>query len=244
MRGADDEVIPLHPPFETVLRGFHREQVVEHIEALEARIAIAEADRVAALEQVSELSRVLEHLRREAEEATSRLELMQRSSLGGAGVRIQRMMQRVEDEIGELRAGAYRESAELREQSRAEADRMLRETTERCARMEAEAGSRMQDYQARCLAGLHALLILAGRDLDVRTGEVRAEVAELSAVQEELTSRLSSVHRTLVAALEQIPVPAVPPEPAGTDTETEPDEDGRRCVDQPEVRAAEGERLG
>ncbi|MFN2496494.1 MAG: hypothetical protein ABR608_11395, partial [Pseudonocardiaceae bacterium] len=93
MRGPQDEVIPLHAPFEIVLRGFNRQQVIDHIESLEGHIAMMTADRDAALRQTAELSRVLDHVRHEAEQASTRLHRLQRSSLGGAGVRIQHMLQ-------------------------------------------------------------------------------------------------------------------------------------------------------
>lgn len=142
MRGPQDEVIPLHAPFEIVLRGFNRQQVIDHMESLEGQIAMIAADRDAALRQAADLSRVLEHLRREAEESTGRLQRLQRSSLGGVGVRIQHMLQLAEDEIAALRADAQHETRTLREHARAEADRLLRDTTARCERLEAESAER------------------------------------------------------------------------------------------------------
>jgi cell division septum initiation protein DivIVA len=201
MHGSDDEVIPLHPPFETVLRGFHRQQVVDYIEALEGRLAMVEADRDAALGQAAELARVLEHLRREAEDATTRLELLQRSSLAGAGVRIQRLMQLAEEELTELQASTRQETNALRERTRADADQLLGETTERCRRMEAEASTRAEEFQARALVRLYALLMFAGERLTISTTEAEREVAELTELRTEVTSRLSSVHRRLAEVL-------------------------------------------
>jgi cell division septum initiation protein DivIVA len=142
MRGTQDEVIPLHVPFDVVLRGFNRQQVLDHIESLEGHMAMLVADRDAALGQVADLGKVLEHLRREAEDAHARVERLQRSSLGGAGVRIQRMLQVAEDEITELQVSTAQETTALRERTRAEADRLLRETTQRCERQEAESERR------------------------------------------------------------------------------------------------------
>jgi cell division septum initiation protein DivIVA len=201
MHGSDDEVIPLHPPFETVLRGFHRQQVVDYFEVLEGRLAMVEADRDAALGQAAELARVLEHLRREAEDATTRLELLQRSSLAGAGARIQRMMQLAEEELTELQASTRQETNALRERTRADADQLLGETTERCRRMEAEASTRAEEFQARALVRLYALLMFAGERLTSSTTEAEREVAELTELRTEVTSQLSSVHRRLAEAL-------------------------------------------
>lgn len=201
MHGLDNEVIPLHPPFETVLRGFHRKQVVDHIEALEGRIAMVEADRDAALGQAAELAKVLEHLRREAEDATTRLALLQQSSLAGAGARIQRMLQLAEQELAELQASTQQEVNALRERTRAEADQLLGETTERCRRLEEEARAKAEEHQARAATNVYALLAFAGQRLRSSTAEAERRVAELTDLRTDVTSRLSSVHRRLADVL-------------------------------------------
>lgn len=153
MRGTQDEVVPLHhAPFEIVLRGFDRKQVLDHIESLEGRIAMVAADRDAALRQAADLGKLLEHLRREAEDATSRVERLQRSSLGGAGVRIQRMLQLAEDEITALQVSTEQETTSLRERTRAEADRLMQETTQRCQRLEADSEQRRSTAEAESAA--------------------------------------------------------------------------------------------
>lgn len=208
MRGVNDEVIPLHPPFETVMRGFHRQQVVDHIEALESQLAMVQADRDAALGQAAELTRLLEHQRREAAEATARLERLQSSSLAGAGVRIQRVMQVAEDELTALQMETRRETGALREKTRADTEQLLGETAERCARMETEASARIEQFETRALAGLHALLVLAGERLRARTAEAERELGELTELRSAVSSRLSDVYRVLVDALEQVPEPS------------------------------------
>jgi cell division septum initiation protein DivIVA len=142
MHATPDEMLPLHTPFEVVLRGFNRQQVLDHLESLEGRIEIITADRDAALQQAADLSKLLDHLRREVEEATGRVERLQRSSLGGAGLRIQRMLQVAEDEITALQVSTEQETTSLRERARTETDRLLRETTQRCERLEAESERR------------------------------------------------------------------------------------------------------
>ncbi|MGH3906019.1 MAG: hypothetical protein ACRDTE_17835 [Pseudonocardiaceae bacterium] len=152
MRGPQDEVIPLHPPFEIVLRGFNRQQVIDHIESLEGGIAMIATDRDSALRQVADLSKLLDHLRRQAEEATTQVDRLQRSSLGGAGVRIQRMLQLAEDEITAMQVSTEQETRTLRERTRAEADQLLRETTSRCERLEAESARRRKAAEAESAA--------------------------------------------------------------------------------------------
>ncbi|MGH8916785.1 MAG: hypothetical protein ACRD0H_00315 [Actinomycetes bacterium] len=145
-------MVPLYMPFEIVLRGFDRQQVLEHIESLEGRIAMVAADRDAALRQAADLSKLLEHLRRETEEATERVERLQRSSLGGAGVRIQRMLQAAEDEITALQVRTAEETTALSERTRAEADRLIEETTRRCERLEADSEQRRSTAEAESAA--------------------------------------------------------------------------------------------
>ncbi|MBV9029998.1 MAG: hypothetical protein JO364_06750 [Pseudonocardiales bacterium] len=117
MRGAqDDDLVPLHQPFETALRGFNRRQVLEHLESLDGRIAMVAADRDAALTQVAELSRVLSHLRsasedlrRKTDKATSRVERILATPMTGASARIQRIMRLAEEEAAEFEAHAEAE---------------------------------------------------------------------------------------------------------------------------------------
>lgn len=152
MRGPQDEVIPLHAPFEIVLRGFNRQQVIDHIESLEGRIAMIATDRDSALRQVADLSKLLDHLRRQAEETATQVDRLQRSSLGGAGIRIQRMLQVAEDEITAMQVSTEQETRTLRERTRAEADQLLRETTSRCERLEAESARRRKAAEAESAA--------------------------------------------------------------------------------------------
>ncbi|MGB6163336.1 MAG: hypothetical protein WCF33_02765 [Pseudonocardiaceae bacterium] len=123
MRGSqyDGDLVPLHQPFEAELRGFNRRQVLEHLESLDGRIAMVVADRDAALTQVTELSKVvnhlrvesglLEHLRQEADKAASQVERILATPMAEASARIQRIMQLAQDEIAELKAQTEAEIA-------------------------------------------------------------------------------------------------------------------------------------
>jgi hypothetical protein len=115
VRGSrdSDDLVPLHQPFETALRGFNRQQVLDHLESLDGRIAIVAADRDAALAQVAELSRVLDHLRsesellahlrREAEKATSEVERILATPMVEASARIQRILRLAAEEAAETK---------------------------------------------------------------------------------------------------------------------------------------------
>ena len=161
-----DEAVPVNPPFEIVLRGFDRQQVIDHVEALKTRVATIGAERDAALQRAADLSEQFENLRREAVEATTQVERLrreataaasqvdrlERSPLTGATARIQRMLQMAEDEAVELQNSAEQETTSLRESARAEADALLHETSQRCTRLEAESERRRQTAEAESTA--------------------------------------------------------------------------------------------
>jgi hypothetical protein len=117
----DGDLVPLHQPFETELRGFNRRQVLEHLESLDGRIAMVAADRDTALTQVTELSKVLnhlrlesellEHLRQEADKAASRVEHILATPMAQASARIQRIMRLAEEEAAEFKTHAETEIA-------------------------------------------------------------------------------------------------------------------------------------
>ncbi|MGH4006954.1 MAG: hypothetical protein ACRDTH_02080 [Pseudonocardiaceae bacterium] len=166
MYGTRDETVPVNPPFEIVLRGFDRQQVIDHVGALKARVGTIGAERDAALQRAADLTEQLEglrretagataevdRLRREAEEAATQVDRLERSPLTAATARIQRMLQMAEDEAAELRISAEQEATSLRESARAEADQMLRETTQRCKSLDAESERRSQTAEAESAA--------------------------------------------------------------------------------------------
>lgn len=112
-------MVPLHEPFETAIRGFNRRQVLEHLESLDGRIAIAVADRDAALTQVAQLSKALDHLRaqgellahlrREADKATSQVERILTAPMAEASARILQILKLAEEEAAELKTRAEAE---------------------------------------------------------------------------------------------------------------------------------------
>ncbi|MGB8961568.1 MAG: hypothetical protein WCC38_06380 [Pseudonocardiaceae bacterium] len=162
MHGTRDEVVPLPPPFEIVRRGFHPQQVTDHVTALKARVATIGTERNVALQRAEDLNEQGEKLRREAAEATrqldelrkeasetaAELDRLQRLPLTGATGRIQRMLQIAEDEAAELKAATEQEITSLRDSARAEADRLLTQTRQQCERLEAESNALRQAVEA------------------------------------------------------------------------------------------------
>lgn len=220
VRGSQhDDLVPLHQPFETELRGFNRRQVLEHLESLDGRIAMVMADRDAALDQVAELSKVLNHLRtqsedlrREADRATSRVERILATPMAGASARIQRIMWLATEEAAELQAHAESEAAA----------RIARADQE-IAELRARADAEIIKLRANASREVKSLLDHARRQRDQDESaqrELRAQVADevaaLEALRAEITTALASAHQLLGEALGQIdgaaPVP-IPPVP-------------------------------
>jgi cell division septum initiation protein DivIVA len=226
MHGARDEVVPLPPPFEVVLRGFDRQQVIEHVNALKTRVATIGAERDAALQRVAHVNEQVESLRREAAEATrqvSRLrreaaeaatevERLQRSPLTVATARIQRMLQMAEDEAAELAATAERETTSLREAARTEADRLLAEARQQGERLEAESRRRREAAEAESVSRRQRAEQQSKGDIAGRQAETEAWLSEyqirciaalhllMQIVGERLNNRVVKVTRQVTAA--------------------------------------------
>jgi chromosome segregation ATPase len=226
MHGARDEVVPLPPPFEIVLRGFDRQQVIDHVNALKTRVAALGAERDAALQRTADLNEDLERLRREAadaarqversrreaQDATTELDRLQRSPLAAATARIQRMLQMAEDEAAELKTRAEQETTALRESARAEADQLLTETRQLCQRLEAESASRRRAEDAESASRRQRAEQLSEQDIAHRQAETRDWVSDyqtrsvaalyllMQLAGERLNNRVVKVKRQVAAA--------------------------------------------
>lgn len=226
MHGTRDEVVPLPPPFEIVRRGFHPQQVTDHVTALKARVATIGTERNVALQRAEDLNEQGEKLRREAAEATrqldelrkeasetaAELDRLQRLPLTGATGRIQRMLQIAEDEAAELKAATEQEITSLRDSARAEADRLLTQTRQQCERLEAESNALRQAVEAETAARHQLAEQQAERDIARREAETDAwiqdyqthSVAALHLIMrmagERLSNRVLKVTRQMVVA--------------------------------------------
>jgi cell division septum initiation protein DivIVA len=226
MHGTRDEAVPLPPPFEVVLRGFDRQQVIEHFNALKARLVAIGGERDAALQRAAELdqshqqlrreaadtARQIDRLRHEAVEAAAQIDRLQRSPVTVASERIQRMLQMAEDEAAELQASAARETTSLSESARAEADRLLAEATARCERLDAESQRRRQTADTDSLARRQQAEQQCEQDIASRQAEMEAWIRDyqsrgiaalyliLQIAGERLSSRVVKVTRQVSAA--------------------------------------------
>lgn len=220
--------MPLHEPFETALRGFNRQQVLDHIESLEGRISMIETDRELALAQVAELSRTLDHLREEskllahlrqtAEQVKEQMEHIQQSPIVGASVRIQRIMQLAEEEAAELKARAEREVADLkarteqelaerRRRTAGEADALLRDAAQRCKVAEQAAVQEITRRESEATARIQRRDQGAIAGLYLMMKIVGRQLAERICVVEQEENRLAELcvqNSHQVSALEDL----------------------------------------
>lgn len=226
MHGSRDDVVPLPPPFEIVLRGFDRQQVIDHVNALKARVAGLGAERDAAVARAADLNDNLERLRREAaeanrqadrfrrdaQEAAGEVDRLQRSPLAAATARIQQMLQMAEDEAAELRTQAEQETSALRSSARTKADQLLAETRQLCERLEADSAGRRRTEEAESASRRQRAEQQTDQDIARRQAETHAWVGDyqtrsvaalhllMQLAGERLSSRVVKVKRQVTAA--------------------------------------------
>ncbi|ONI83342.1 hypothetical protein ALI22I_32970 [Saccharothrix sp. ALI-22-I] len=177
MGAKEPEIVPLHAGFDVVYRGFHRKQVIEHLENLEEQLKYTTVDRAEALAQAADLRKLLEMTRRDLDEARARIERMEMSpsTTSGASERLHRMLMLAEDESNELRLRAERDVKALRERTEAELADRRREVEEELTakRAKADAYAREQREAANRRA---AELDQREVDLERRRTEVEAHL--------------------------------------------------------------------
>ncbi|GAA3461658.1 hypothetical protein ACFFSW_16470 [Saccharothrix longispora] len=129
MGAKEPEIVPLHAGFDVVYRGFHRKQVIEHLENLEEQLRYTTVDRAEALAQAADLRKLLEMTRRDLDEARARVERMEMSpgTTAGATERLHRMLLLAEEESNELRLRAERDVAALRQRTEVELAERVRQ---------------------------------------------------------------------------------------------------------------------
>src|SRR3954469_6557615 len=158
MGAKEQEVVPLHAGFDVVFRGFHRRQVIEHIDNLEDQLRYTGLDRAEAMAQAADLRKLLEMTRKDLEESRSRVERLELSpsTTAGATERLHRMLLLAEEESAELRLSAERDVASLRKRTevelaelRAEVEEQARQAREAAARRAAELDQREVELERR-----------------------------------------------------------------------------------------------
>ncbi len=194
MGAKEPEIVPLHAGFDVVYRGFHRRQVIEHLENLEEQLRYTSLDRAEALAQAADLRKLLEMTRLDLEQSRSRVERLELSpgTTAGATERLHRMLLLAEDESAELRLRAEREVDSLRKRTEVELSELRRQAEEEIAALRAAA-----DEHAR---GLRETAARRTAELDQREVDLERRRAE---TEIHLSARTGQVEAECVAAMEQ-----------------------------------------
>lgn len=216
---VDDDIVPLHAPFDVALRGFERHQVLEHIESLQGSITMAERDRDAAFARVAEMQKHLEHLRREGsvlahlhsqvDAATEQLHRLQQSPITGVTTRIQHMLTLAEEEAAEMRSQAEAEVKQVYSRAQGEAEalrtRAEAETTSLRRRSQVESERLSQDTAQRC-EQLEAASQHRCRDAEQRCEQeiARRQADATAQITEQERRGLARLHLMMRAVGEQV----------------------------------------
>ncbi len=196
-----DTVVPLRPGFDIQLRGFNRNQVIEHIELLEAQLKMVTMDRNEAVALNADLRRLYEETRHELVACQDRLKQIESSNTGlpHAAQWVQNMMAIAEDEIQSLRDQAKRQ-AEVTHGHAETAARELIDDAESTARaLRAECAELAADMETRReqLQRDHSQQLRELRDREQRLRQViRTEYKRtVTVAQEEADELLAQTQR-------------------------------------------------
>lgn len=151
MEDAADTVVPLRPGFDVQVRGFRREQVIDHIEVLEDQLKIVSIDRNEAIQLNSDLRRLCDDLRHDLSEAEQRLHRIESSDTGlpAASQRVQNMLAIAEDEVQTLREQARSQAEVLRGTAETEAREVLDEAEEAAKQLQADSAEILAEVERR-----------------------------------------------------------------------------------------------
>lgn len=152
MGAKEQELVPLHAGFDVVYRGFHRRQVIEHIENLEEQLRFTSLDRSEALAQAADLRKLLEMTRQDLEDARARIERLESTSgtHASATERMHRMLRLAEEETAEMHLQAERECTDLRARTDVEVAALRADAERESAAMRAEAESELYASRQDC----------------------------------------------------------------------------------------------
>jgi hypothetical protein len=192
MGAKEPEIVPLHAGFDVVYRGFHRRQVIEHLENLDEQLKYMSLDRAEAMAQAGDLRKLLEMTRRDLDEARTRIERLEMSpnTTSGSSERLHRMLTLAEDEANDLRLRAEHDVAALRERTEAEVAERRRQVEEELAAQRAEVDAHAREL--REAANLRAA------ELDQREVDLERRRAEVEA---HLRARAEEVEAECAAAV-------------------------------------------
>lgn len=201
MEDPAEAIVPLRPGFDIQIRGFNRNQVVEHIELLEDQLKIVTIDRNEAIQLNTDLRLLCEDTRRELGEAEQRLRRIESSETGlpAASQRVQNMLAMAEEEVQTLREQANRQAEIVRGSAEQEARALIEEAESAATTLRQECGELVADVEARRIR-LRREHTKSIRELRNREKRLRKVVTDqytkmIDAAQEECDELLARAQR-------------------------------------------------
>lgn len=201
MEDPAEAIVPLRPGFDIQIRGFNRNQVVEHIELLEDQLKIVTIDRNEAIQLNTDLRLLCEDTRRELTGAEQRLRRIESSETGlpAASQRVQNMLAMAEEEVQTLREQANRQAEIVRGSAEQEARALIQEAESAATGLRQECGELVADVEARRirLRREHTKSIRELRHREKRLRKVVSDeyVKMINATQEECDDLLARTQR-------------------------------------------------
>src|ERR1700743_1628160 len=120
--GSERDLVPLGAGFDIVKRGYSRTEGEEHLERLDSDLRLIAADRDAAVSQVGDLARQMEHARSQIDELRGQVDRLSLppTTLEGLSERLPRMRKLAQEEASDTKARAEADAVQIR--ARSEAD--------------------------------------------------------------------------------------------------------------------------
>ena len=151
MEDAPDSVVPLRPGFDIQIRGFNKNQVIEHIELLEDQLRIVTIDRNEAVSLNNDLRRLCDDTRHNLTKVEGRLKRIESSDTGlpAASQRVQNMLTIAEEEVQTLRDQARRQAETIRGSAETEAKELIAEAENTADELRTECARLVADVETR-----------------------------------------------------------------------------------------------
>ena len=186
---------PERARFVTVMRGYDRIEVDEHLRVTERRVARQRSELTASEDRRRRAEDRAATLEAEIRQVRARLDSASAPADGGFGIRAEKLLRLAEQEASELRAAAARDVAALRQEARADAEHHRHEVEQdliaRSASFDERAAPRTAEMQqheeqiaeqlAAVKAETEALQAAAQRAVDLYRQRVEADAEELKA---------------------------------------------------------------
>lgn len=146
-----DAVVPLRPGFDIQVRGFSRNQVVDHIEVLEDQLRMVTIDRNEAVRLNNDLRKLCDDTRRSLDQTEQRLKSIESSDTGlpAASQRVQNMLAIAEDEVQTLRDQAKRQAEIIRGTAETEARALISEAEQAASELRDQCSELVTDVENR-----------------------------------------------------------------------------------------------